>query len=162
MFFTCTDFDLIISSATMKVDIQMCGILLSLLPKAKERLNSHNFKKSRSMWCSVSSSGLLVSFMFDHYWFVKIPLELSVCSKSGWVKEDVVVVLLEHLVFNFQSCIQNPTLLMMGNYSSQTSFANPDFCKENGFIVASIPPHVSHKCSPWVFLFWVSYICCLN
>jgi hypothetical protein len=109
------------SSASMKVDFQVCGIpLLSLFLKAKERRNNHKFEKSRSVWSSVRYSWLLVLFIFYHYWFVKIPLEISVCSKSGWMKEDVVVMWFKHLAFSFQYCIHNPKLLITDNYFSHT------------------------------------------
>jgi hypothetical protein len=151
---TFTNFDLAMSSASMKVDFQVCGIpLLSLFLKAKERRSNHKFEKSRSVWCSLRYRWLLV-FIFYRYWFVKIPLELSVCSKSGWMKEDVVVMWFKHLAFSFQYCIHNPKLLIT-DFSTHTSFANPDFCKEFGFIAVSIPPHVSYKCSPWMYFFRV-------
>jgi hypothetical protein len=91
--------------------------------------------------------------MTHQYSVMEIPLELSVCSKSGWMKEELVVMWLKNFVSNFQSWIQTPHFWSWTT-APVTHFATPDFCKENGVIVASVPPHVSHKCSHLMFLFW--------
>lgn len=70
------------------------------------------------------------------------------CNPSGWMNAEHFH---QYLVF-FQShahaSLENPVLLILDNHESHLSIRGLDFCKENGIIVLSLPPHCSHKLQP--------------
>ncbi|KAJ8937365.1 hypothetical protein NQ314_011911 [Rhamnusium bicolor] len=66
-------------------------------------------------------------------------------NASGWMQEEEYIIFLKH----FQKCtncsLNQKVLLLLDNYSSHISISALDFCKENGIVVLSFPPHCSHK-----------------
>lgn len=69
-------------------------------------------------------------------------------SESGWMNEHLFLEWLKHFVANTYSSKEHPTLLLMDNHSSHTSLSSYNFCKENGIVVVSFPPHTSHRLQP--------------
>lgn len=47
-----------------------------------------------------------------------------------------------------RASIDNPVLLILDNHESHLSIKGLDFCKDNGIVVLSLPPHTSHKLQP--------------
>lgn len=69
-------------------------------------------------------------------------------SESGWMNEELFYQWLQHFVSHTQSSKETPTLLLMDNHSSHTSLLTYNYCKDNGIIVVSFPPHTSHRLQP--------------
>lgn len=69
-------------------------------------------------------------------------------NPSGWMNAphfyDYLVFFKEHT----RASIDNPILLILDNHESHLSIKGLDFCKDNGIIVLSLPPHCSHKLQP--------------
>lgn len=69
-------------------------------------------------------------------------------NPSGWMNAphfyDYLVFFKEHT----GASIDNPVLLILDNHESHLSIKGLDYCKENGIIVLSLPPHCSHKQQP--------------
>lgn len=67
------------------------------------------------------------------------------CSDNGWITEALFITWLKHF-YNFTKSSQNdPVLLVMDNHVSHCTLKAYSFCRENGIIVLTIPPHTSHR-----------------
>ncbi|XP_023312650.1 uncharacterized protein LOC111692771 [Anoplophora glabripennis] len=69
-------------------------------------------------------------------------------NASGWMQEEQFVIFLTHFQKYTNSSITQKVLLLLDNHSSHISIQALDFCKENGIVVLSFPPHCSHKLQP--------------
>lgn len=65
-------------------------------------------------------------------------------NPSGWMQEAQYLLFLKHFQQNTRSTPENKVLLLIENHPSHVTIAALDFCKENGIIVLSFPPHCSH------------------
>lgn len=70
------------------------------------------------------------------------------CSKRGWINEELFLVWLKHFVKITCPSKDNPILLLLDNHNSHTTLSSYNFCRENGVIMLSFPPHTSHKLQP--------------
>lgn len=70
------------------------------------------------------------------------------CSDNGWSNEDIFVEWLKHFVKHSNATVKNPVLLVLDNHSSHCSLKAYDFCKKNGIVMLSLPPHSSHRMQP--------------
>jgi len=64
---------------------------------------------------------------------------------SGWMNETHFVEYLKHFV---KCSKEKPILLLLDNHESHLSIEGLNYCKENGIIMLSFPPHCSHKLQP--------------
>lgn len=69
-------------------------------------------------------------------------------NPSGWMKGEQFVKFLHHFKKHAHPSLESPSLLILDNHESHMTFAGLDFCKENGIIILSLPPHTSHKLQP--------------
>ena len=67
---------------------------------------------------------------------------------SGWMTSDNFLVFIKHFVQVVKCTKEHPVLLLLDNHDSHTSIQTIDFCKENGVVLLSFPPHCSHKLQP--------------
>jgi hypothetical protein len=58
------------------------------------------------------------------------------------------VVWLKHFAGHTSSSIENPVLLILDNHSSHCTLEAYKYCRENGIVVVSIPPHTSRRLQP--------------
>ncbi|KAL4092450.1 hypothetical protein QTP88_026951 [Uroleucon formosanum] len=70
------------------------------------------------------------------------------CSKKGWINEELFIVWLKHFVKITCATPDNPILLLLDNHSSHCTLASFEYCRENGIVMSSFPPHKSHKLQP--------------
>lgn len=70
------------------------------------------------------------------------------CSDKGWITEDLFLQYLEHFQKFVKASQEDPVLLIMDNHSTHSTLEAYKFCKANGVILLSIPPHTSHKIQP--------------
>lgn len=61
---------------------------------------------------------------------------------------DDFFIFLEHFVKHTRPSKERPVLLVLDNHDSHLSLKGVDFCKDNGLVVLSLPPHCSHKLQP--------------
>lgn len=70
------------------------------------------------------------------------------CTDNGWSNESVFSLWLKHFQSKILSSPDNPVLLILDNHSSHISLQIYEYCKKNGIVMVSIPPHTSHKLQP--------------
>ncbi|XP_030766209.1 uncharacterized protein LOC115890186 [Sitophilus oryzae] len=70
------------------------------------------------------------------------------CSTKGWMNEELFLTWVKHFKKHSAASKENPVLLLLDNHSSHCSLATYEFCRENGIIMLSFPPHTSHKLQP--------------
>lgn len=69
-------------------------------------------------------------------------------NASGWMREDDFVLFLKHFVRHVRCSPKKPVLIILDNHESHTSIACLNYCKAEGIVLLSIPPHTSHKLQP--------------
>lgn len=109
-----------------------------------------------TMCCAVSASGIYIPPMFI-YPRTRMSDQLKrngpvgaiyECSKKGWMNEDLFLSWLKHFQRHAMTSKENPALLVLDNHCSHCSLIAYDFCRENGIIMLSFPPHTSHRLQP--------------
>lgn len=76
------------------------------------------------------------------------PGSKGAAHKSGWMTSENFVKFLEHLV-NVSRCnVNNKILLILDNHESHCDFRVIHFCKQNGVVLLTLPPHCSHRLQP--------------
>lgn len=112
--------------------------------------------KTTTVCCAMSAAGTFVPPMFI---FARLrmasglerngpPGSIYQCSKNGWINEDLFRVWLRHFVNFTNVSKENPVLLIVDNHASHSSLNIYNFCRNNGVIMLSIPPHTSHRLQP--------------
>lgn len=105
---------------------------------------------------AVSASGNSVPPMFlfprknyrDYFVNNGPPGCIGSANPSGWMTEDDFFIYLNHFAKHARSSREKPVLLILDNHESHLSLKGISFCKENGVVVISLPPHCSHKLQP--------------
>ena len=62
--------------------------------------------------------------------------------------EIFVASVLPHIVRHTGASKEAPILLLMDNHASHISLETVEFCRENGIVIVTFPPHCSHKLQP--------------
>lgn len=137
--------------------VQEPGVILAV--KGQKRVGSVTSAergKNITIICAMSAAGTFVPPMFI---FARQrmsptlekdgpPGALYTCSKNGWTTEEHFVKWLEHFCQHVKPNPQRPVLLILDNHNSHSTIASYNFCKKNGIVVVSIPPHTSHRLQP--------------
>lgn len=112
--------------------------------------------KTTTVMCAVSASGTYVPPLFI-YARKRMntqlkrngpPGALYCCSDNGWMTEKIFVEWLDHFQKFVKSTKEDPVLLLVDNHLTHCSLQAYTFCKENGIIVVTIPPHTSNRLQP--------------
>lgn len=69
-------------------------------------------------------------------------------NPSGWMNAEQFYQFLIFFQSHAHASKENPILLILDNHESHLSIRGLDYCKENGIVVLSLPPHTSHKLQP--------------
>ncbi|XP_074035914.1 uncharacterized protein [Leptinotarsa decemlineata] len=69
-------------------------------------------------------------------------------NSSGWMIGDLFLCVLEHIRNHTHCSIENKILLLLDNHESHTTVKAINFCRDNGIVMLSFPPHTSHKLQP--------------
>jgi hypothetical protein len=69
------------------------------------------------------------------------------CSKNGWLNEELFIVWLEHFTKHAKPTEGDPVLPILDNHSSHKTIHVYEFCKRNGIVLVSKPPHNPTACS---------------
>lgn len=67
---------------------------------------------------------------------------------SGWMQEGEFLLFLEHFKKQAKPSLEQKCLLLLDNHESHLSIKSLDFCKNNGIVLLSFPPHCTHKLQP--------------
>lgn len=69
-------------------------------------------------------------------------------NASGWMQEAEFLLFLEHFKKQVKPTIDQKCLLLLDNHVSHVSIYALDFCKNNGIVLLSFPPHCTHRLQP--------------
>lgn len=69
-------------------------------------------------------------------------------SDSGYINSDLFFQWIQHFQKHTNATKENPVLLILDNHSTHQSLETVLYCRENGIVLLSIPPHSSHKVQP--------------
>ncbi|XP_030757551.1 uncharacterized protein LOC115883338 [Sitophilus oryzae] len=78
------------------------------------------------------------------------------CSKSGWITEDLFLEWLKHFAQYVNVSTVDPVLVILDNHATHSSLKSYKFCRENGIVLVSLPPHNSHRLQPLDVTFFSS------
>ncbi|KAF2878894.1 hypothetical protein ILUMI_27271 [Ignelater luminosus] len=69
-------------------------------------------------------------------------------NASGWMQEAEFLLFLEHFKKQDKPTIDERCMLLLDNHVSDVSIQALDYCKRNGIVLLSFPPHCTHKLQP--------------
>lgn len=69
-------------------------------------------------------------------------------NPSGWMQDETFILFLKHFQKHTNASLLHKVLLVLDNHSSHIHINSLDFCKENGIVLLSFPPHCTHKLQP--------------
>jgi len=67
---------------------------------------------------------------------------------SGWVTASSFLMFVQHFHKHVKCSPSSPVLLILDNHISHLSITVVDFCKENGIVLLSFPPHTTNNLQP--------------
>ncbi|XP_030749369.1 uncharacterized protein LOC115877363 [Sitophilus oryzae] len=73
---------------------------------------------------------------------------IALGNKSGWMTSELFIEVLRHIVQKTKCSMENKILLLIDNHESHVSVEAIIFCRDNGIILLSFPPHTTHKLQP--------------
>lgn len=76
------------------------------------------------------------------------PGTLGLANASGWMNTEAFDEVMTHFIQKTGSSVENPTLLILDNYSSHIDINIIKKARENGITMLTLPPHTSHKLQP--------------
>lgn len=86
---------------------------------------------------------------FKDHFFQSGPLgSAGSANSSGWMQEEDFLSFLVHFVKHTKVSPERKVLLLLDNHSSHISVRAVDYCKSQGIVLLTLPPHCSHKLQP--------------
>lgn len=73
---------------------------------------------------------------------------LPLANPSGWMDEDCFLLLLKHLRNQITCSPTKPVLIFVDGHKSHVDYSVVMYCKEQGIILQTLPPHTSHGSQP--------------
>lgn len=73
---------------------------------------------------------------------------IGAANGSGWMQEEEFLLQMQHFKKYTNCSVENKVLLLLDNHESHLSIKCIDYCKSNGIIMLSFPPHCTHKLQP--------------
>lgn len=130
-----------------------------LAPKGQKQVGSvisWERGKNVTVVCAVSALGQFVPPMFI-YPRARMNPQLTrdgpiqaiyKCSKNGWINEELFFEWIQHFQQHVKATVDDPALLILDNHGSHISLNIYTYCRSNGIVMVSLPPHTSHKLQP--------------
>lgn len=130
-----------------------------LAPKGKKQVDaatSWESGKNITVCCCMSATGQFIPplFIFPRIRMTPAlerggpPGSIYRCSKSGWMIEKLFLDWLKHFVEHTKPTLEDVVLLILDNHVSHISLDIYEFCRQNGVLMLSLPPHTSHRTQP--------------
>ncbi len=69
-------------------------------------------------------------------------------NSSGWMQDTDFLAFLQHFARHTRVTLESKVLLLLDNHWSHLSVTAIDFCRSNGIVLLSFPPHCSHHLQP--------------
>ncbi|XP_054709205.1 uncharacterized protein LOC129218910 [Uloborus diversus] len=70
---------------------------------------------------------------------------IGTADPFGWMTGSSFLTFIRHFHSHVKSTLHQPYLLLLDNHDSHLSIQVLNFCKDNGIILLSFPPHTSHR-----------------
>lgn len=67
---------------------------------------------------------------------------------SGWMTGPLFIKVLEHIKKLVRCSKDEPILILMDNHESHCTLEAINYCRENGMVVVTFPPHCTHRMQP--------------
>ncbi|XP_070179015.1 uncharacterized protein [Littorina saxatilis] len=83
-----------------------------------------------------------------HMLFGAPPGTQGFCNLSGWMTQEIFVQCLHHIQKHLRCTVENKVLVILDNHVSHISVEAVDYCRDNGIVLLSLPPHCSHRLQP--------------
>lgn len=87
-------------------------------------------------------------FFKEHFTKEGPPGCIGTAHPSGWMTGTSFLTFVKHFHGHVKSTVEHPCLLLLDNHDSHLSIDVLNFCKENGIVLLSFPPHTSHRLQP--------------
>lgn len=108
------------------------------------------------MCLAVSALGNTIPPMFvfprvnykDHFIRGGPPGCVGTSNKSGWMQGDQFLEFMQHFVNHVRPTQEKKVLILLDNHESHLYLPVIDYCRGNGVVLLSFPPHCSHKLQP--------------
>lgn len=73
---------------------------------------------------------------------------LALGNKTGWMTSELFLDVLKHIKHHSKCTFENKILLLIDNHKTHVGIQGLEFCKANGIVLLSFPPHCSHRMQP--------------
>lgn len=73
---------------------------------------------------------------------------IGAANGSGWMQSSEFLLFLEHFVNHAKPSVEQKVLLLLDNHDSHIQIEVIDFCRKNGIVLLSFPPHTPHTLQP--------------
>lgn len=73
---------------------------------------------------------------------------LGLVHPSGWMTSDNFLAALKHITKHTKCLPDSKILFIMDNHNSHLSVPAIEYCRSNGIVVLTLPPHTSNKLQP--------------
>ncbi|XP_066960928.1 uncharacterized protein [Macrobrachium rosenbergii] len=105
---------------------------------------------------AISASGNTVPPMFvfprvnfrDHFIRDGPPGCIGAAHQSGWMTGENFIIFMKHFVSVTRCTKDKPVLILLDNHDSHVSLELIDYCRDNGVVLVTFPPHCSHRLQP--------------
>ncbi|KAJ8273447.1 hypothetical protein GJAV_G00101720 [Gymnothorax javanicus] len=84
----------------------------------------------------------------DHFIQDGPPGSTGSANGLGWMEETDFLAFLQHFARHTRVTPESKLLLLLDNHASHLSVVAIDFCKSQGIVLLSFPPHCSHRLQP--------------
>lgn len=112
--------------------------------------------KTTTVLCAFSASGMYIPPLFifarkrmaPHLKKNGPPGAIYLCSDNGWITENIFLEWLKHFKKFVNASSEDPVLLAIDNHATHCTLPVYNYCRDNGIIILTIPPHTSHRIQP--------------
>ncbi|KAJ3656135.1 hypothetical protein Zmor_015233 [Zophobas morio] len=73
---------------------------------------------------------------------------IGIASPSGWMTTDGFKEIIKHIKNHMHASKENPVLVLLDNHDTHASLDLILYCRENGLILLTFPPHTTHRLQP--------------
>ena len=138
------------------VPTRLPGVVAAKGSKRVAKVTSAERGKNITFVCCMNAAGSFVppAFLFarkkmTHKLMIGAPADaIGIATDSGWMTSVAFVSYLQHVVKHVKPTKANPVLMILDNHASHICIEAVQFCRENGIVMVSIPPHCTHRLQP--------------
>lgn len=73
---------------------------------------------------------------------------IGIASPSGWMTNEGFLEVVKHIKKNMHASKENPALILLDNHNTHATLDVILYCRENGLVLLTFPPHTTHRLQP--------------